>query len=229
MIDLARRSTEMAPAFLGARLTSFVGGEAVSVRIVEVEAYEGGDDPGSHAFRGMTARNAVMFGDPGRLYVYRHLGLHHCLNVVCGPDGVASAVLIRAGEVVAGSATARRRRLASGVCRADRDLARGPARLAVALGVTAAHNGAPIGLAASSDRDARARARATTVPGGSSPDLRQSLLLEWGAPLPPVEMATGPRVGVGGLGGDAGAYPWRYWIAGDPCVSDYRAAIKRLR
>ena len=121
-----------------------LGGRRVRVRITEVEAYEGADDPASHAYRGPTARNAVMFGPPGGVYVYRHMGLHYCMNLTCGTEGTATAVLIRAGEVVDGEETAWQRRNATGVCRTPRDLARGPARLTVALAVTGQHNGIDI-------------------------------------------------------------------------------------
>ena len=89
---------EVAPRLLGAVLRH---GD-VAVRLTEVEAYDGPDDPGSHAYRGRTPRNAVMFGPPGFLYVYFTYGMHHCCNVVTGPEGTPSAVLLRAGEVVAG-------------------------------------------------------------------------------------------------------------------------------
>jgi DNA-3-methyladenine glycosylase len=128
---------EVAPLLLGSVLTH--GG--VSVRLTEVEAYGAADDPGSHAHRGRTRRNAVMFGPAGRLYVYFTYGMHHCANVVCGPDGEAAAVLLRAGEVVAGADLARvRRRNAT-----DRDLARGPARLCQALDLDLAMDGAVLG------------------------------------------------------------------------------------
>ncbi len=124
---------EVAPRLLGATFTH--GG--VTVRLTEVEAYDGPDDPGSHAYRGPTARNAVMFGPPGRLYVYFTYGMHFCCNVSCGPEGRASAVLLRAGEVVEGIEVARERRPGS----SDRDLARGPARLCRTLGIDRDHDG----------------------------------------------------------------------------------------
>jgi DNA-3-methyladenine glycosylase len=124
---------EVAPRLLGSVLT--LGG--VSVRLTEVEAYAGPDDPGSHAFRGRTARNSVMFGPPGHLYVYFIYGMHHCANLVTGPEGEAGAVLLRAGEVVAGLDVARGRR--PGV--SDRELARGPARLCRTWGIDLSDNG----------------------------------------------------------------------------------------
>ncbi|MBC2935120.1 DNA-3-methyladenine glycosylase [Nocardioides sp. zg-1228] len=129
---------EVAPRVLGAVITH--GG--VSVRLTEVEAYAGPLDPGSHAHRGRTARNAVMFGPPGRLYVYFVYGMHHCANLVTGPDGDPGAVLLRAGEVVAGHDLARQRRPGS----SDRDLARGPARLCRVLDLDLSHNGDPVDL-----------------------------------------------------------------------------------
>jgi DNA-3-methyladenine glycosylase len=118
---------EAAPRLLGAMFTH--GG--VTVRLTEVEAYDGAHDPGSHAHNGPTNRNAVMFGPPGHLYVYFTYGMHHCCNVACGPDGEASAILLRAGEVVDGIEIARERRPGS----SDRDLARGPGRLCKAMGI----------------------------------------------------------------------------------------------
>lgn len=122
-----------APRLLGALLRH----EGVAVRITEVEAYDGPNDPGSHAFRGPTRRNQVMFGPPGHLYTYFTYGMHHCANVVCGSPGKASAVLLRAGEVVDGIELARTRRGTS----PHRDLARGPARLCYALALDLSHNG----------------------------------------------------------------------------------------
>ncbi len=130
---LAGPVLDVAPRLLGAVLRH----ADVAVRITEVEAYDGPDDPGSHAYRGRTDRNAVMFGPPGRLYVYFTYGMHYCCNVVCGPAGTPSAVLLRAGEVVEGTEAARARRGSA----IDRDLARGPARLCQALAISREQNG----------------------------------------------------------------------------------------
>jgi DNA-3-methyladenine glycosylase len=124
---------EAAPRLLDAVLSH----DGVAVRITEVEAYDGAEDPGSHAYRGPTRRNQVMFGPAGHLYTYFTYGMHHCANVVCGPEGRASAVLLRAGEIVEGLELARARRGSS----TDRDLARGPARLCSALALDLSHNG----------------------------------------------------------------------------------------
>ncbi|MFD7025142.1 DNA-3-methyladenine glycosylase [Promicromonospora sukumoe] len=201
-----RPVVDVARDLLGATLTRRTADGAVALRITEVEAYDGTNDPGSHAFRGPTRRNETMFGEPGHLYVYRHLGLHYCANVVCGPEGVASAVLLRAGEVTGpgpeGVALARRRRLASGVARTDRDLARGPARLTVALGLDLSDDGADV-----------------TDPDGA-------VVLDV-PPAPSGIVLSGPRVGVSGDGGRADLYPWRFWLDGEPTVSVYRAAAPR--
>ena len=128
LIDLLDRPVlEAAPLLLGATFTH--GG--VTLRLTEVEAYDGPDDPGSHAYRGRTPRNAVMFGPPAHLYVYFTYGMHFCCNVSCGPEGRPSAILLRAGEVVDGIETARGRRGRA----TDRDLARGPGRLCQALAI----------------------------------------------------------------------------------------------
>ncbi len=165
---LSGRATTVAPALLGARLESGRGEDLVAIELTEVEAYEGGADPASHAFRGPTPRNAVMFGPAGFLYVYFVYGMHWCANVVCGPDGEASAVLLRAGRVVAGQDLARTRRRAA---RSEADLGRGPARLAQCLGLTGADSGLDL-LAAESP------VRLTAL--GSAQDA----------------VAVGPRVGV---------------------------------
>ncbi|HEX4190050.1 MAG TPA: DNA-3-methyladenine glycosylase [Marmoricola sp.] len=115
---------DVAPRLLGATLRH--GG--VAARITEVEAYDGPNDPGSHAYRGRTRRNEIMFGPPGFLYVYFVYGMHYCCNVVCGPEGTPSAVLLRAGAI-------------EGV---DPDLARGPAKLCRALGIDLARTGSDL-------------------------------------------------------------------------------------
>jgi DNA-3-methyladenine glycosylase len=135
---LAGHALTIAPRLLGAVLTSTLAGVEVAVRLTEVEAYEGADDPASHAFRGRTRRNAVMFGEPGHLYCYFTYGMHWCANVVCGWDGHAAAVLLRAGEVVRGVDAAHRLRPAA---RSAAEFARGPARLARCLGLSGAANG----------------------------------------------------------------------------------------
>lgn len=124
----------MAPQLLGWRLLS----RGVTLRIVEVEAYGGDDDPASHAARGQTQRNRAMFGSPGHLYVYRSYGIHLCANVVVGPAGSAAAVLLRAGEVVSGKNLARERR---GNPASDIGLASGPGRLGSAAGLRASDDG----------------------------------------------------------------------------------------
>jgi DNA-3-methyladenine glycosylase len=186
---------EVAPQLLGARLVA--GG--VTVRLTEVEAYAGEQDPGSHAFRGRTPRTEVMFGPAGVAYVYFTYGMHWCVNVVTGPDGTASAVLLRAGEVVDGVDAARARR--PGV--KDRDLCRGPARLTRTLGLTGEQDGADL-----------------LAPGSPV------RLLGAEQPADPAAVRTGPRVGVSGAGAPT---PWRFWLADEPTVSPYRAAAPRRR
>jgi DNA-3-methyladenine glycosylase len=124
-----------ARSLLGRRLRSEVEGEVCEVVLTEVEAYDGANDPASHAYRGPTERTRSMFGPPRRLYVYRSYGVHWCMNVVTGPDGTGAAVLLRGGRPVAGRAVMERRR-----GRNDR-LADGPGKLAQALGITGEHDG----------------------------------------------------------------------------------------
>lgn len=190
----------VAPRLLGAALTSDLDRARVSARIVEVEAYAGeGQDPASHAHRGRTPRNASMFERAGTAYVYFTYGMHWCLNVAVGPVGEGSAVLLRAAVVVDGLATARRRRTsATGTVPLDRDLARGPARLCQALGVTREQDG-------------------LDLLDDSSP-LRLSL-----PEAGPAGVANGPRVGVR----DAASRPWRWWLEDVPEVSAYRGVKRR--
>jgi len=130
-------AVDVAPLLLGGLLRH---GSTV-LRITEVEAYLAGTDPGSHAFRRRTPRNDTMFGVPGHLYAYFSYGMHVCANIVCSPEGEASAVLLRAGEIVVGLNDARGRR---GPAVTDRDLARGPARLTRALGIRLDQDGADL-------------------------------------------------------------------------------------
>jgi DNA-3-methyladenine glycosylase len=188
---------DVAPDLLGSTVEHRSAAGRVAVRLTEVEAYDGQNDPGSHAFRGQTPRNAVMFGPPGRVYVYFTYGMHWCMNLVCGPPGAASAVLLRAGEVVAGEELALSRRTTS---RTPRDLARGPARLTVALGVDRRHDGA------------------------DATDRRSPLIVRRGEPVDPGRVRTGPRVGVAG---DGAGHAWRFWLDGEPTVSAYRPAVSR--
>jgi DNA-3-methyladenine glycosylase len=137
-----RNAVEVAPLLLGALLTRDSAEGPVTLRVTEVEAYLGvGEDPGSHSFRGRTARNAVMFGAPLHLYTYFSYGMHVCANIVCSPEGQASGLLLRAGEIVHGIELARHRR---GAAVSDRDLARGPARLTRAMGIPLADGGADL-------------------------------------------------------------------------------------
>ncbi|WP_256838819.1 DNA-3-methyladenine glycosylase [Ornithinimicrobium faecis] len=214
---LARPAVEVAPALLGAVIEH---GD-VAVRLTEVEAYAGESDPGSHAFRGPTDRNRVMFGPAGHLYVYFTYGMHTCSNVVCGPDGEAQAVLLRGGEIVRGLERARERRTSArtGQMPVDRDLARGPARLAKALGLTLDDYGTD--LLAGGDVVLRKRADGQHAVGDHPGDS--------GEPAGRPVIRTGPRVGVRGAGGDGTAYPWRFWLDGDPTVSVYRPAAPLRR
>ncbi len=198
----ARHAVEVAPDLLGCVLEHQTADGLVAVELTEVEAYAGRSDPASHAYRGKTRRNAVMFGPPGHAYVYFTYGMHFCVNMVClGEAGSASAVLLRAGAVIVGQDLARARRTRGPVRVAARDLARGPARLCQALGIDRSLDGADVCVAAS---PLRVRAGAST-------------------PARSVNISTGPRVGVS----SAAEIPWRFWREGDPTVSAYRAHVPR--
>lgn len=202
---------EVAPQLLGSILTVYESAaddswlddhRFVSVRITEVEAYHGVGvpgpyDAGSHSRDRKTDRNASMFGPPGHAYVYLSYGMHFAINMVCSPEGTASGVLIRAGEVIAGDALALERRNRGRSARPipHRQLARGPGNLASALGITRPqHDGRD--LFSAPFRLAPATQAVTNV-------------------------LAGPRVGVSGEAGGA-AFPWRFWIDGDATVSTYR-------
>ena len=167
-----RDPREVAPELLGKVLVR--GGR--SARIVEVEAYCGAEDPGSHAYRGMTKRNATMFGPPGRLYVYFTYGMHWCANAVCGRDGEGVAVLLRAAEPVAGVDEMRERRPAA---RRDRDLLSGPARLCQAFGIDGAFDGADLVTA-----DREVTIVDDGVPAPAAPTVSTRIGLSAGTDLP---------------------------------------------
>ena len=139
----ARPSVLVAPDLLGCVLEHETADGLVAVELTEVEAYAGQTDPASHAYRGKTARNAVMFGPPGHAYVYFTYGMHFCVNLVCQSDS-PSAVLLRAGAIIAGEELARARRSRGNTLIADRDLARGPARLCQALSIDRSLDGADV-------------------------------------------------------------------------------------
>ena len=198
----ARPSVEVAPDLLGCVLEHETPDGLVAAELTEVEAYAGRSDPASHAYRGKTPRNAVMFGPPGHAYVYFTYGMHFCVNMVClGEEGSASAVLLRAGAIVAGEDLARARRTRSETRLALRDLARGPARLCQALAIDRSLDGA----------DVCATGSALRVRAGA------------GNPARSANIVTGPRVGVS----SAAEVPWRFWYEGDPTVSVYRPHAPR--
>jgi DNA-3-methyladenine glycosylase len=213
----ARPSVDVAPDLLGCVLEHETADGLVAVELTEVEAYAGRSDPASHAYRGKTQRNAVMFGPPGHAYVYFTYGMHFCVNMVClGEQGSASAVLLRAGAIIAGEDLARARRTRGPVSEgpvskgpvskdrariAPRDLARGPARLCQALGIDRGLDGADVCVAGAPLR----------------------MLSGAGNPARSAKIATGPRVGVS----SAAEIPWRFWYDGDPTVSVYRPHVPR--
>jgi DNA-3-methyladenine glycosylase len=201
----ASGAVEVAPTLLGCVLEHATPDGLVAVALTEVEAYHGEADPASHAYRGRTARNAVMFGPPGHAYVYFTYGMHFCVNLVCMPEGTASAVLLRAGRVISGRELAAARRAngrePAGRGLAERDLAWGPARLCQALGIDRALDGADV-----------------CDPG--SP-----LRVRWPDDPVRLDVSQGPRVGIS----VATERPWRFWVTGDPTVSVYRPHNPRRR
>jgi DNA-3-methyladenine glycosylase len=220
----ARPSVEVAPDLLGCVLEHETAAGLVAVELTEVEAYAGQADPASHAYRGRTARNAVMFGPPGHAYVYFTYGMYFCVNLVCQDPDTASAVLLRAGRVIEGEELARARRTrrrarsdrdgasqarasqdgAGGL--AVRDLARGPGLLCLALDIERTLDGADVCSAGSS---LRVRSR-HTGPGTNARSAEK-------------EICSGPRVGVSA----AADVPWRFWLKGEPTVSAYKRWVAR--
>jgi DNA-3-methyladenine glycosylase len=241
----ARGAVEVAPTLLGCVLEHETAEGLVAVALTEVEAYQGAADPASHAYRGRTARNAVMFGPPGHAYVYFTYGMHFCVNLVCQPEGTASAVLLRAGRVISGQALAAARRAAG----------REPA-VSEAAGPEPAVSGAAVSGAAGSEeagrraagpgvaklgaagrglaeRDlARGPARLCKAlgitraqDGADVCDPASPLRVRWPDQRVPLEVSQGPRVGIS----VAAEVPWRFWLTGDPTVSVYRPYTPRLR
>ena len=193
----ARTALDVAPELLNKVL---IRGRRAA-RIVEVEAYEGASDPSSHGYRGITNRNRPMFGRPGHLYVYFTYGMHHCANVVCGPKGVCSAVLLRALAPVAGEDIMRRARTLASRRRSTKplrpiDLCSGPARLCQAFGLDRRDDGVDL------------------VTASAAPSRLSIFIADDGTP-PPTEPGRSGRIGVS----RAPSRPWRFYVAGDPNVS----------
>jgi len=190
---------EVAQALIGKLL---VRDDGRAARLVEVEAYMGQKDPGSHAYRGPTPRAAIMFGPPGRLYVYFSYGMHWCANIVCGREGTASAVLLRAAQPIAGIDLMRAARQDGKRPRPlpVRDLCRGPGRLTQAFSITGADNGLDL------------------LPAGSA-----LLWLADDGTGPGGEVAATARVGLGA--GRGPELPWRYLLLGSPWVSQGPAPV----
>jgi DNA-3-methyladenine glycosylase len=209
-----RSAVLVAPDLLGCVLEHETAAGLVAVELTEVEAYAGQGDPASHAYRGKTARNAVMFGPPGHAYVYFTYGMHFCVNLVCHDPGTATAVLLRAGRVIEGEELARARRTQrrrdgaspDGARLAARDLARGPARLCQALDIDRSLDGTDVCVA-----DSPLRVRFGSADTGTTGRSAEK------------KVCTGPRVGVSA----AADRPWRFWLDGDPTVSAYKPYVAR--
>lgn len=205
---LARPAHPVAPALLNKLL---VGADGRVGRIIEVEAYGGGGDPASHAYRGPTARNATMFGPAGYLYVYLSYGVHWCANVVTDQPGTAGAVLLRALEPVAGLDEMRAARWRDQRRRPDRDLCRGPGRLCQAMGIDRSHDGTDL--------------CPSSATAGAAPSLSPLRLADDGTPPPrarsdgrPGSLLVTPRIGIS----VATDVAWRFAIAHHPGVSSPR-------
>ena len=217
----ARHAVEVAPDLLGCVLEHQTADGLVAVELTEVEAYAGRSDPASHAYRGKTPRNAVMFGPPGHAYVYFTYGMHFCVNLVClGEEGSASAVLLRAGAIIEGEDLARARR-AGGA--GPGHLARPGPRPGPAL-PGARHR--PVA-------GRRGRLRRRFAAPGACRGRQPGPFGDCAGPgertrepsRNPQKIVTGPRVGVS----SAAEIPWRFWYEGEPTVSVYRAHVPRRR
>ncbi|MCF4005581.1 DNA-3-methyladenine glycosylase [Corynebacterium uropygiale] len=199
-IDFTQPADVVAPQLLGRVLCH--GG--VAIRLTEVEAYLGAEDPASHAFRGPTRRNAAMFGPGGHMYIYISYGIHRAGNIVCGPEGVGQGCLLRAGEVLRGASLAAQRRNLPGP---DPRLARGPGNVGSALGFRVEDNHAPIRQQPILLDDAHPAHFHLLAPA----DLGFEGLAD-------EEWVAGPRIGIS-KNQDA---PLRFWIPGHPTVSARR-------
>ena len=245
-----RPSTDVAPDLLGCVLWHDSPDGLVAVRLVEVEAYQGLADPASHAFRGQTARNAVMFGPPGHAYVYFTYGMHFCVNLVCQPAGRAEAVLIRAGQDVEGEALATLRRQGRAASSASGPAADPPADLPSNLAADPPSDlsarqadlpSSPASDLAVTGTDGSRKLRLVDLARGPG-RLCQALGIDRAldgadvcgldsrlgigppvAPVVPSQIRTGPRVGIS----QATDRPWRYWLADDDHVSIFRPSKPR--
>ena len=234
----ARPSVEVAPDLLGCVLEHQTAEGLVAVELTEVEAYMGQADPASHAYRGRTARNAVMFGPPGHAYVYFTYGMYFCVNLVCQGDGTASAVLLRAGRVTEGEELARARR-ARRRAGGDRDSARkdsasqdsasqdrasqdraGQDRAGLAVRDLAR---GPALLCQALDIDRSLDGADVCVAGSPLRVRRSQTGAGTNARSAEKEICSGPRVGVS----VAADVPWRFWFKGEPSVSAYKRHVAR--
>ena len=249
----AGSSLAVAPRLLGCVLEHETSEGLVGVALTEVEAYNGSGDPASHAYRGRTGRNAVMFGEPGHAYVYFTYGMHFCVNMVCRPEGTASAVLLRAGRVIEGIPLAAARRAAG---------RNGAGRVAGSRGQPGDPGPGDSGGVADSDglggSGSPGRPAGMSTAGGVSLSVARELargparlcqalaidrrldgadVCSPGSPLrirlapgpgpgqPVPDVSRGPRVGISA----AADRPWRFWLTGDPTVSAYRRHVPRVR
>jgi DNA-3-methyladenine glycosylase len=246
----ARLSVPVAPDLLGCVLEHQTEAGLVAVELTEVEAYAGASDPASHAYRGKTARNAVMFGPPGHAYVYFTYGMHFCVNLVCLGNGSASAVLLRAGRIIEGEELARTRRTGgprgvrgNGSPREKTAVPRGVRgdgspreKTAVPRGVRG--DGSPRENKVIPFRDlARGPARLCqaldidrSLDGADVCVPESPLRMRWPDASTTARSAdrkilSGPRVGISA----AAEVPWRFWVEGEPTVSAYRPAVPRHR